>query len=278
MAISDLTGTKWLWNNTIAEIDTGGTLYQFALDFASNETDYHSWQYAGGVSSGIFVMQIRYSTSISVAGTRVYRSNSGGWQDDNYKTIDITGGTDATNATLISFIEANATQIIPIPGDVEIRYNNSVIASLSSSGTEILETNGKLCVDDIVVQYSKEVYNGVSDEMGYKVTVKLTNPDNPENMRAIQYYSATQLAWDPNDFEFIDYITDPNGSFDVTLTPDRPCLVLWNNSDNANMYYAYGYFNNVRVDLDQTIYISSAYYAVFKPTERGTLVLDGVGD
>lgn len=39
--------------------------------------------------------------------------------------------------------------------DVEISYNNSVIASLNDSGTEVLETNGKLCTDDITVAYTK---------------------------------------------------------------------------------------------------------------------------
>ena len=39
--------------------------------------------------------------------------------------------------------------------DVEITYNNSTIASLSNSGTEVLETNGKLCSDDITVAYTR---------------------------------------------------------------------------------------------------------------------------
>lgn len=39
--------------------------------------------------------------------------------------------------------------------DVEISYNNSVIASLSDSGTEVLETNGTFMADDITVAYTK---------------------------------------------------------------------------------------------------------------------------
>lgn len=38
--------------------------------------------------------------------------------------------------------------------DVEISYNNSVIASLSDSGTEVLETNGTFMSDDITVTYT----------------------------------------------------------------------------------------------------------------------------
>jgi hypothetical protein len=39
--------------------------------------------------------------------------------------------------------------------DVEIKYNNSTIASLNDSGTEVLETNGTFLTDDITVEYTK---------------------------------------------------------------------------------------------------------------------------
>ena len=39
--------------------------------------------------------------------------------------------------------------------DVEIKYNNSTIASLDDSGTEVLETNGTFLTDDITVEYTK---------------------------------------------------------------------------------------------------------------------------
>lgn len=39
--------------------------------------------------------------------------------------------------------------------DVEITYNNNTIVTMSSSGTEILETDGTYLTDDITVQYTK---------------------------------------------------------------------------------------------------------------------------
>ena len=39
--------------------------------------------------------------------------------------------------------------------DVEITYNNNTIVTMSSSGTEILETEGTFLTDDITVQYTK---------------------------------------------------------------------------------------------------------------------------
>ena len=39
--------------------------------------------------------------------------------------------------------------------DVEIKYNNAIIASLSDSGAEVLETSGMFLSDDITVKYTK---------------------------------------------------------------------------------------------------------------------------
>ena len=39
--------------------------------------------------------------------------------------------------------------------DVEIKYNNTTIASLSDSGTEVFETSGTFLTDDITVKYTK---------------------------------------------------------------------------------------------------------------------------
>jgi hypothetical protein len=46
--------------------------------------------------------------------------------------------------------------------DVEISYNNSVIASLSDSGTEVLETNSTFMADDITITYEKSGGGGGS--------------------------------------------------------------------------------------------------------------------
>jgi hypothetical protein len=45
--------------------------------------------------------------------------------------------------------------------DVEIKYNNSTIASLNDSGTEVLETNGTFLTDDITIDYTKSGGGGI---------------------------------------------------------------------------------------------------------------------
>ena len=56
--------------------------------------------------------------------------------------------------------------------DVEIKYNNSTIASLSDSGTEVFETSGTFLTDDITVQYTKSGGGG-----GDTATVTFSNVD-----------------------------------------------------------------------------------------------------
>lgn len=50
--------------------------------------------------------------------------------------------------------------------DVEIKYNNATIASLSDSGTEILETNGTFLADDITVDFTQGGNASVTVSLG----------------------------------------------------------------------------------------------------------------
>lgn len=64
--------------------------------------------------------------------------------------------------------------------DVEITYNNNTIASLSDSGTEVLETSGTYLTDDITVQYTKSGGGGgvtmVSVDVGGLNRQSLSSP------------------------------------------------------------------------------------------------------
>ena len=104
MSLSTLAGTTWLINSipTIPNIET---LYR--LSFTSNGNNYSNFVF-GAIE--ITVDSIRYS--VDGAGVFVYNKNTQVWVNEAYKTVAITGGTDATNSTLIAWFEANATQII----------------------------------------------------------------------------------------------------------------------------------------------------------------------
>lgn len=106
MAIIDLTGTTWVLNDTInySEFDTTvGTSAQ--LDFISNNENYTS------MTTEFKPNGFKYVTGAGL--TQPVYDNSGGWASEAYKTISITGGTDATNPTLISWLESNGTLQTP---------------------------------------------------------------------------------------------------------------------------------------------------------------------
>lgn len=99
-SITDLTGTKWVFNQ---EIDL--TLYfTYDINFISNSETFTNIKRAN----------VRFEDDTQVGlyygSTPVFVSS---WSNFNesYRTIEITGGTDATNANLIAWLQANATQI-----------------------------------------------------------------------------------------------------------------------------------------------------------------------
>lgn len=99
MAITNLTGTTWVFKNTLTKY-TGSSV---SLQFNSFSTSFNTLSFSG---SSTWRMEYNNgSTTVSV-----YVSNSG-WANDGWKTITITGGTNATSSSLITWFEANATQV-----------------------------------------------------------------------------------------------------------------------------------------------------------------------
>jgi hypothetical protein len=99
----DLTGTTWYFN---ASPDTPFDTYLYpsssSINFISNGITYST------LSLDDYTM---YYSNPNIT-TTAYGPQSGppAWTNQNYRTISITGGTDATNAALYAFISSNATQ------------------------------------------------------------------------------------------------------------------------------------------------------------------------
>ena len=89
-----LAGTTWYFNAAPA-VTTNAT---YSVSFTSNSTNYTSLT----LSSMGGAMQY--------GSTAAYFELMGGWQNAAYRTVTFTGGTDASNADLIAWIQANATQ------------------------------------------------------------------------------------------------------------------------------------------------------------------------
>lgn len=125
-SLSDLTGTTWLFKDTISTIMPGGTDFDAFND--SDETYDLNFQTDSSHTYTKLVMADKdYNDyfgnhSISYAQNNVsnytgaftftnYSTGAGTWETGT-QTITITGGADATNASLIAWLSQNATQVI----------------------------------------------------------------------------------------------------------------------------------------------------------------------
>ena len=93
-----LTGTTWYFDTAPTMPSSDAT---YSVSFTSNS--------AGWTSMEVFSFGgISYVNGGNIANA--YAPFLGGWQNAAYRTVTFTGGTDASNADLIAWIQANATQ------------------------------------------------------------------------------------------------------------------------------------------------------------------------
>ena len=173
MALTDLTGTTWRFNNALKPFDISAETYfditgeyystDATLPHLYSNSKKHYWkiyypnQYLyintihGSITDYGQVLwsnpHLRNSPSDEIAGKE---TNSGtgyiyqkGSQSKNV-IAHIIGGTDTTNPTLISWLQANATQI-------DDSTNVGQIVSMISKSGVTLATKGKYCDKDITV-------------------------------------------------------------------------------------------------------------------------------
>ena len=143
MAVTDLTNTKWVLNNVLTadqSIENNFGLDGY-INFISNNIESSNFYlfYDGDE------LQLSYN---NVSGY-VYYNYNGGWINQAYRIIEITGGTDATNASLISWLTSNATQV------VEPKY------TLRIDGVEVTD-------------YENVIVNGVSYKCKGKTLISFT--------------------------------------------------------------------------------------------------------
>ena len=155
MAVTDLTGTTWLINSTTTT--PSSTIWK-SINFTSNSMSFDAITIYDDMDNE----QVIAYRGAEEFPTIVY---SWGWTNEAYRTIVITGGADATDQTLIAWLEANAENITPATPDVVISYNGSEIASMTESGAKTLKTGGKYCANDITVAYTKPEGGGGSEKL-----------------------------------------------------------------------------------------------------------------
>lgn len=129
MAISDLTGTSWLFPETGVGL-SGGEIFMY-IHFESNGNEFIQLDCPEGLSGP----ELIYRLSASVT---VYDSETG-WADEAYRIIDITGGSGATSAANIAWLEAEAEQI---PGPALRKTYTTTGAELASVADAIRARGG----------------------------------------------------------------------------------------------------------------------------------------
>ena len=90
--VTNLTNTTWQFN---ASLTFPSAEDSFTLNFTSNGSTYSSFEWDYG--------ELYFGSTIA------YDTSFGGTWSQNYRLVTVTGGTDATNSTLISFFTNNAT-------------------------------------------------------------------------------------------------------------------------------------------------------------------------
>ena len=97
----DLTGTTWVFNN---QVDGVNIYHSFQINFTDGNS--HSWSYLAtnydSKTENIYYMDGKDDT--------VVYEPLNGWVSTGYKTISITGGTDASNPALVAWLLTNATK------------------------------------------------------------------------------------------------------------------------------------------------------------------------
>lgn len=142
MAITDLTNTTWKFNDSLdfSGSNVGGQTFTISFSSANANNSaivtYLRIGFGGWTSSMQMYIYYYPSTTTTFHNSAV---SAGAWQNEGYKTITITGGTDATNATLISWLQSNATQV-------------TLVNSTTLETT--LHTAGKYCDKNILVKSS----------------------------------------------------------------------------------------------------------------------------
>lgn len=98
--VIDLSNTTWLLNNSLT-LPTGETTIGYEIDFESNSTNYDNIGFIPSLGTLAYYDMSQSTSNIAYV--------SGTWYNDNYKTIEITGGNDTNNEALYNWLIENAT-------------------------------------------------------------------------------------------------------------------------------------------------------------------------
>lgn len=171
----DLTGTTWIINNTPELIDD-----TFHINFNSNNESYNIIE--PSLSNGIISYVDATDPESPIAET-VY--SNGNWSNIQYKTITISGGTNASNPELVAWLLLNAVEGYNVTVTGTAPSSSPIWVSDSSSGTpyypgDTFTANELYCHAEPLSSGGQGfvTYNGVTQTLdsNYGCQVSLTGP------------------------------------------------------------------------------------------------------
>ena len=137
--------------------------------------------------------------------------------------------------------------------DVDISYNNSVIASLSDSGTEVLETNGKFMTDDITVSYTKSGGGGgttITLYQGSPLTLYSSSITAGGKTVYYAYYTGQAYIDSAKTTTVLEYFNYDGSALNAAFKDADKIVIIKN---FGTQYYATG-FEADTADDDYTVY------------------------
>ena len=183
MSVQDLTNTKWVFNTTI-NVNSGFTastsysetpIFPYSLIFIDGNDEQHTalgCASSNGIRWNIFVYQG------DIYNRQAYM---GGWVDEAYRTIEITGGTDVTNATLIAWLQASAVQVPVVDlTDTTWVFNDTIMATNNGGGWDINFVSNNVTYEHMTAYYWYNSRFGDGENyLQYDSTYVATGPVSP---------------------------------------------------------------------------------------------------
>ena len=136
MPITDLTGYTWVGNHSISITTQNNATYNINGEghFLNNQGQ------VNGQFTSITMRKVSGEPAMMLCNTSVVYAGS--WNGPEPFTIQFTGGTDATNSTLIAWLEANGTLTAPIQANTYAITHTLTNLTKSNMTFTIVADNG----------------------------------------------------------------------------------------------------------------------------------------
>lgn len=139
--VTDLTGTVWKLNTKLVKLPS---TKPYNIDFTSNGTAFVSIKYTTAAVGSTWNFNYVGTDGTS---TLAYSSLRNDWMHYNYRIIEISGGTDATNTALIDWLYANGELLSK--GSYDDGFANGQNSILSEFADWSLSTTSNSCTVSI---------------------------------------------------------------------------------------------------------------------------------